>query len=271
MSDNIEESVSLLTKVAQKFGVKPDDLKTCLSETAFRQKDGRAMTRSQLMQMLIVVDRYNLNPFMKEVYAYPDKQGAVVPVVGIDGWLRMINSHPQFDGMDFKFSPELTTPVDGKECPEWIECSIHRKDRTHPTVIREYIDEVYRPPLKRADGSRSNTPWQSHTKRFFRHKAIIQASRVAFSFVGVYDEDEAQRILEAEGAEAAPAAEQPRNKGGKLVGIDGLKSALGAPVSLPVLDADKVATTAAAVDAVVNKGADDKHESNVPTPPPEAA
>ncbi len=43
-----------------------------------------------------------------------------------------------------------------------------------------------------------NGPWQTHTKRMLRHKALIQCSRIAFGFVGIYDEDEAQRIIEGQ-------------------------------------------------------------------------
>lgn len=78
---------------------------------------------------------------------------------------------------------------------EWIECVIHRKSLSRPTRIREYLDEVYR-PAKVVDGSIKPGPWQTHPKRFHRHKSLIQCSRVAFGFAGIYDQDEAERIAE---------------------------------------------------------------------------
>ena len=115
-------------------------------------------------------------------------------MVGVDGWSRIINNHPQFDGMEFKYSEETTTPAGSNtKAHEWVECVIYRKDRSHPIVAREYLDEVYRPPFKGKFGE-VNGPWQSHTKRMHRHKAMIQAARLAFGFGGIYDEDEAQRI-----------------------------------------------------------------------------
>jgi hypothetical protein len=33
-------------------------------------------------------------------------------------------------------------------------------------------------------------------KRMHRHKSLIQGARVAFGFAGIYDEDEAHRIIE---------------------------------------------------------------------------
>jgi hypothetical protein len=128
-----------------------------------------------MMALLVVADQYGLNPFTKEIYAFPDK-GGIVPVVGVDGWSRIINSHSQFDGMEFKQDEESCT------------CIMYRKDRSHPVSVTEYMSEC----------GRGMGPWKSHPKRMLRHKAMIQCARLAFSFVGIYDQDEAERIIEPE-------------------------------------------------------------------------
>ena len=39
----------------------------------------------------------------------------IVPVVGVDGWARIINNHPQFDGMEFVQDDEnLLCPLHGE-------------------------------------------------------------------------------------------------------------------------------------------------------------
>src|SRR3546814_4773792 len=53
---------------------------------------------AQMTALLIVANQYALNPWTKEIYAFPDKNNGIVPVVGVDGWARIINSHQQFDG-----------------------------------------------------------------------------------------------------------------------------------------------------------------------------
>lgn len=178
--------------LAKQFNIQgdPQELVQTLKATAFK---GNA-TDAQFNALMIVSTQYGLNPFTKEIYAFPDKQNGIVPVVGVDGWSRIINNHPQFDGMEFKYSEETTTPAGSNtKAHEWVECVIYRKDRSHPIVAREYLDEVYRPPFKGKFGE-VNGPWQSHTKRMHRHKAMIQTARLAFGFGGIYDEDEAQRI-----------------------------------------------------------------------------
>lgn len=193
-----EKSLSLVTKVANRYGIEPTSLLASLKATAFKQRDGQ-VSNEQMLALLVIADQYELNPWAKEIYAYPDK-GGIVPVVGVDGWSRIINDNSAFDGVDFIWAPDMVTPEGGKPCPEWCEAVMHRKDRSHPTIIREYLDEVYRPAFTGTKNGREytvNGPWQSHTKRMLRHKVLIQAARIAFGFGGIYDEDEAERIREA--------------------------------------------------------------------------
>lgn len=165
-----------LTNLTQQLATRLDmgdgaGLIDTLKATAFKEQ----VTDSQMTALLIVANQFGLNPWTKEIYAFPDKNNGIVPVVGVDGWARIINTNPQFDGMDFV--------QDDQSCT----CRIYRKDRGHPIQITEYMSEC-----KRAAG-----PWQSHPKRMLRHKAMIQCARIAFGFGGIYDQDEAERIVEA--------------------------------------------------------------------------
>lgn len=173
------EQKSVLVRMSERFGIDADKMLSTLKATAFR---GDA-SNEQLMALCVVAEQYGLNPWTKEIYAFPAQRGEIVPIVGVDGWLRIINSNPNFDGMDFK---EAETPDGG--VPAWIECSIHRKDRSHPTTAREYYAEVKRD---------SAAPWRSHPRRMLRHKAVIQCARMAFGFAGIYDPDEGEAVTAA--------------------------------------------------------------------------
>lgn len=187
---------SLIVKFASRYGVQPERMLSTLTATAFKQQGNRAITTEQMVAMLVVADQYKLNPFTKEIYAFADKSGGIVPIVGIDGWIRLMNEHPQFNGMDFTESENREKPEpSAKSCPEWMEITIHRKDRDHPIKVREELDEVYRNSIKK-DGREILGPWQTHTKRMLRWKTMIQGARVAFGFAGIYDQDEAERIVE---------------------------------------------------------------------------
>jgi phage recombination protein bet len=156
--------------LAKQFNIQgdPQELVQTLKATAFK---GNA-TDAQFNALMIVSTQYGLNPFTKEIHAFPDRHNGITPVVGVDGWARIINSHPQFDGMEFTADAESCT------------CKIYRKDRSHPTTVTEYMEEC----------KRNTQPWNDLPRRMLRHKAMIQAARLAFGFSGIYDEDEAQRI-----------------------------------------------------------------------------
>lgn len=163
--------VSMAGSLAQKLDLAIDekDLINTLRSTAFKAE----ATDQQFLALLIVANQYNLNPWTKEIYAFPDRTG-IVPVVGVDGWARIINGNKNFDGMEFGMDDESCT------------CKIYRKDRNHPTSVTEYMSEC----------NRGTQPWKSHPKRMLRHKAMIQCARLAFGFAGIYDQDEAERITE---------------------------------------------------------------------------
>jgi phage recombination protein Bet len=220
----------LIQKFAERFSFDEDRIVDTLKATAFKVKEG-VVTDAQMMALLIVADQYGLNPFTREVYAFPDKQNGIVPVVGVDGWSRIINQHPEFDGMEFRASEKIVDLPGARPCPEWMECVLYRKDRTYPTAIREYLDEVYREPFTGTKEGRNytvNGPWQTHTKRFLRHKTMIQAARLVFGFVGIFDQDEAERIIDGQtevlgaGTEVVPftedgASEEAKRMAAKLI------------------------------------------------------
>lgn len=177
---------SLVSRMADRFGVDADKMMVTLKATAFKGD----VSNEQMMALLVVAEQHGLNPWTKEIYAFPDRNHGIVPVVGVDGWARIINSHQHFDGMDFEEA----------EDGSWIKCTIHRKDRAHPTSVKEWLSEC----------KRDTGPWKSHPRRMLRHKAMIQAARVAFSFGGIYDEDEAERIIDVEPINVTSSRIDPR-------------------------------------------------------------
>lgn len=179
---------SLVEKFSTKYSIEPTRLMGILKSTAFRLKGGGEVSNEQMAALLVVADQYGLNPFTKELYAFP-QEGGIVPIVGIDGWARIINERPELDGIEFEDVGKTNTIGKAqKSSPEGITCIIHRKDRDHPTKVTEWITECYR----------DTKPWNEMPRRMLRHKALVQCARIAFGFVGIYDEDEGARIIEGD-------------------------------------------------------------------------
>ena len=167
-------AIAQASKLAKTLGMEGEgtELMAVLKATAFKGQ----VSDAQMAALLLVANQYGLSPWTKEIYAFPDRQNGIVPVVGVDGWARIINAHPQFDGMDFE--------QDENRCT----CIIYRKDRSHPIRVTEFMEECRRENVG---------PWKSHPRRMLRHKAMIQCARLAFGYAGIYDADEAERIVEA--------------------------------------------------------------------------
>lgn len=163
----VSNQIVALAKNLNMTGIDENHLKYVLTQTVFKGANDE-----QLVALMIVANQYGLNPFTKEIYAFPSK-GSITPIVSVDGWSRLINDNPNCDGIQFEQDDVSAT------------CKIYRKDRTHPTIVTEYLSEC----------EMSNSPvWKKYPKRMLRHKALIQCARVAFGFSGIYDEDEAHRI-----------------------------------------------------------------------------
>ena len=191
---------SALDAMAQRLGVDAEKMLSCLRGTCFKG----VASNEQMMALVVVANSYKLNPFTKEIYAFPDsKSSGIVPMVSIDGWCRIINEHPQLDGIGFEMHNN------GESCT----CTIYRKDRKHPISVTEYLAECYR----------KTAPWTQSPKRMLRHKALIQCARYAFGFAGIYDADEAEIIAKETAVEVKGQDEPQRND---KKGRSALKAAL---------------------------------------------
>jgi phage recombination protein Bet len=189
---NTPQTPSALALMAARYSVDPGKLHATLQETVFK-----GATPEQCLALVVVANQYGLNPFTREIYAFPDKKGGgIIPVISVDGRINMMQNHPQFDGIEFEFHGD----GDDLACT----ATIHRKDRKHPFSVTEYLAEC----------RRETDPWRTAPRRMLRHKALIQACRVAFAFGGIGDEDDVMPMQEARVTEVAtvPPVSEPAKK-----------------------------------------------------------
>jgi len=119
-----------------------------------------------ILTLLRSMQSLHLDPLCEEIgfTQYDDGQWQVF--ITIEGCSKLLNQHPQFNGLVFT---QADTLIDG--VPEWIECAIYRKDRTVPTTVREYLMEV----------RGENSIWQKMPRRMLRHRALQQCVRLAIA------------------------------------------------------------------------------------------
>lgn len=95
------------------------------------------LTDSEFALFVEIVKSTGLNPITKEIW--PIKvNGRLQPMTGINGFLRIANSAPMFDGMEVEFE------WDNKQLIS-ATAKVYRKDRRFPAVATAYMNEYGKP------------------------------------------------------------------------------------------------------------------------------
>ena len=181
----------LLDMMAAQYNMEPAAFAAAVKKTAM---PGSA-TNEEFAAYMMVAHEYGLNPFLRELYAFPKKGGGIVPRVSIDGWVNLVNRQPMLAGF------ELETHYDDDKKLAAVTCRMYRKDRSMPVVVTEYMIECFR----------NTEPWRQMPSRMLRHKAFIQAARYCFGLAGIHDEDEANDISGVKDITPKPPRPEPKD------------------------------------------------------------
>jgi hypothetical protein len=137
------------------------------------------------LHLLRTARQYCLDPTQAEVIFVQYEKNDWQALISVDGWMTFINRHPAFIGITFSQSSDEASHLDA-----WIECTIHRSDRSIPISIREYLSEV----------QGESEIWKQMPRRMLRHKALIQCARLAFGMGASSMNDTASTSEEPENA-----------------------------------------------------------------------
>ena len=120
--------------------------------------------KQTLLTLLRLARAHNLDPLKEEVTLALYEDCHWQAYITVEGYSKILNSHPAFDGISFTESLEKTSGI-----PIWMECTIYRKDRSLPIVVREYFEEV----------KGEQAIWQKMPRRMLRHRVMQQCARLA--------------------------------------------------------------------------------------------
>jgi phage recombination protein Bet len=206
-----------------------------------RRTVAKGATDDELAMFFSLAERYELDPFAKEVWCICnlnrdgsrklDKYGEPYPAqitASRDGFLAIANRHPAFDGMesdvvcendDFQRVPNGVVHTYGaaeRGKPRGAYALIYRKDRAVPTFFFAKWVEYGEPNLRYDDGKlKTQSPWVRYPSAMILKVAEAMALKRAFSLSGLTAEEElhAGDAIE-EGAEAQfrdrPPLSQPK-------------------------------------------------------------
>ncbi|HYT08966.1 MAG TPA: RecT family recombinase [Rugosimonospora sp.] len=141
--------------------------------STIRQTVCRGASDPQFRMFIEVCKSTGLDPFLKEIWFVP----GVGIMAGRDGYLRVANRHPQFDGM------KTVVERDAKNVPIKAVCEVWRKDRAHSVSCEAYFNEYVKP-----------TPsWKQYPSAMIGKVAEVMALKRSFSINGVVTEEEIGR------------------------------------------------------------------------------
>lgn len=208
MNDQPRQALSVITAYANERGMERDDLVTVMMATIMPKSKTNAdlATKADLIGFLQICKRFDLDPWAREIFMIVTKGGVLRPYISVDGYSRMANRQPDYDGCEFEYErgvirvlrpdPDnnnemVMTDIDGIAA---ITCRLHIKGRAFPTVVTEFFDECWR----------NSEPWNKSPSRMLRHRAFIQAVRLAFGISGAFDYDAVNEIPATAGSGDGP-------------------------------------------------------------------
>lgn len=159
-----------LEAMAERLQVSPGGLKDTLMKTVFSACNSEA----EFVALTIVANTYGLNPLTKEIYAFPKKGGGIMPMIAYDGWVKIMNQHPQFDGIEFNHT------LDDKGNIMAVEGVIYRKDRSRPTKKLIYLREF----------KKNTDPWNNSPSHMLDVRCLCHTVRLAFGIHGGIEGDD---------------------------------------------------------------------------------
>lgn len=147
----------------------------------------KGATDAEFKLLLYLANKYNLDPLARQIWLIKYGNNPASIYAGRDGFLKIAHDSGQFDGMD---SFEL---YDDKGNVIGAECTVWRKDMTHPFRVRVTLKEY----------DTKQNQWAAKPGTMIKKVAESQCLRKAFPISGLYSPEEI-----AETPSPAPSSRQ---------------------------------------------------------------
>lgn len=166
--------------LAERLGMTGADMINAFKAQCFLSvRDPASITREQLISFVNIASTLNLNPLLPGMmYAYPGRNGSIVPMIGPDGMFKILAEHPDVD----HWTVEIEDDANGK--PVSALATIFMR-HSGPRSKRVWLSE-----WKMKD----NPNWNTRERHMLEIRAIKQCARQVIHGLP-YDEDE-RRIME---------------------------------------------------------------------------
>jgi hypothetical protein len=135
VQETMQKRAHVKARAAAQLGVAPEHVCNLLRNHWRTSKGQPPLTDVEMFQGLSLIAHYELDPMAREIYVTRDKQGRLLTIVSIDGWIKVLDRTDHYDGHEQKWHHTAEGEVD------WIETMIFSKKRSHPTTYRALMKE----------------------------------------------------------------------------------------------------------------------------------
>lgn len=113
------------------LGVEPEKVCNLLRNVWPTGKGEANLSDAEMFMGMSMIARYGLDPVAREVTVTRDKQGRLMTIVRIDGFVKILDRTPHYDGFEwnYKWNDDETHLI-------WVEAIIHSKTRSVSTSYR---------------------------------------------------------------------------------------------------------------------------------------
>jgi hypothetical protein len=222
--------------LGETFGLDPRQVIKVLQTQLIKVPAGKPpATPGELVVVMSTLNKYGLDPMMRQLYAWRDNRGDLAVMLSLDGWVELARRNPGYVSVSYKYGPDVPKTGKHKACWEWVQATVHTTDRGDVELPPMYLDE-----WRKDYGQWLEMP---------RHKMHIISYRMAIREVygislDVRDPDDVQAEYHrteyatqdaAEGMAARLAAMKP----GEVVRVESLASMI--PLAVDEIEHEPVA------------------------------
>lgn len=157
-----------------------------------RKTVARDATDEELKMFLHLAQAYGLDPFSHDIWFIKDRGGKPIIMASRDGYLKIANSHPQYDNIEadvvyqgdhfrkVREGIEHIYETKNRGNPIGAYALVYRKDRHRPVYVYAPFDNYFR-----------NTPsWRQYPHAMILKVAEAMALKRAFSISGLVTREE---------------------------------------------------------------------------------
>lgn len=170
-----ERRQSIAAEAAACLGVTPDKVCNLLRNVWKPSKDQPPFTDQEMFVGLSMIARFELDPVAKEVYVTRIK-GRLVTIVGIDGWIKILDRTDHYDGFDQELIRDESGTITG------CVTTIYSTKRSHPARYEAFQEEY---------GNVSKDVAKTLPIHMLRVFSLRHAARLFVPLGGVTTEEEA--------------------------------------------------------------------------------